>query len=167
MNKPIISKLEISVMTETEKKYKQFCDNNNLIILFLHQSPNSFSKVFSENSAKRPDFQHFTEVGTFFVDVKSSKLNSYPKFTLSLEDFLKLEQTQMLLKQPILLAFPIDPWKGQDWGYISLSRVKEIKGNQQHFIEMGFEFIGIEYSSLKKYKEIIQLLIEKGDINEN
>jgi peroxiredoxin len=167
MNKSIVNKFEISVMTETEKKYKQFCDNNNLTVVFLHQSPNSFSKVFSKNGAKRPDFQHFTEIGTFFVDVKSSKLNFYPKFTLSLEDFSKLEQTQKLLKYPILLAFPIDPWKGQDWGYISLSRVKEIKEYQQYFIEKGYEFIGISYSSLKKYKEIIQLLIEKGDINEN
>ena len=167
MTEPIINKLEISVMNEVEKKYKQFCDKNKLTVVFLHQSPNSFSKVLNENGAKRPDFQHFTEVGDFFVDVKSSRLDLFPKFTLGLGDFLKLNQTQKILKRPILLAYPIDPWKGEDWGYISLSRVREIKRQQEHFIEKGHHWIGIKYDNLKKYNEIIQLLVQKGDIYEN
>ncbi len=164
-------KANLSLMTEGEKKYKLFCDNKEITVFYLHQSPSSFSKEIKKMGGKRPDFHSITIMGDFYdfhsitimgdfyVDVKSSKLNRYPKFTLGLEDFKKLSVSQKILKRPILIAFPIDPWQGEDWGFISLSHLKHLKEKQKDLIEKGYRWIGVNYSNLKKFEEILNLLI--------
>lgn len=146
-------------MSEEEKKYKNFCDKIQATVFYVHQSPNSFSKEIKKKGGKHPDFYHITNMGDFYVDVKSSKLIRYSKFTLSLEDYSKLQISQEILKRPILIAYPIDPWAGEDWGFITLSCVKRLKEEQSDLIERGYKWIGINYSNLKKYEEILQLLI--------
>jgi len=151
--------INVSIMNEGEKKYKRFCDNIQATVFYLHQSPDSFSEVIKKKGGKRPDFYHITPVGDFYVDVKSSKLNLYPKYTFSLDDYNKLKISQKILKKPILIAYPIDPWSGEDWGFISLTHMLCLKKEQKDLIQRGYRFIGINYSNLKKYEEILQLLI--------
>ena len=152
-------KTNISLMTEGEKKYKVFCDNKEITVFYLHQSPSSLSKEIKKMGGKQPDFHSITIMGDFYVDVKSSKLNQYPKFTLGLEDYKKLLISQKILKRPILIAFPIDPWQGEDWGFISLSQLKHLKEKQKDLIGKGYRWIGVDYSNLRKFEEILNLLI--------
>ena len=151
--------LDNSLLNDSEKKYKLFCDKLHTTVIFLHQSPSSFSGEIKKYGGKRPDFFHITPMGEFYVDVKSSKLSKFPKFTLSLEDYNKLRVSQRILKKPILVAYPIDPWGGEDWGFISLSHLEKLKEQQITLIEKGYRWIGIHYSDLKKYVEIVQLLM--------
>ena len=143
-------------INETEKKFKQFVEEMGTTAIFLHQSPSSFPKEFHDHEAKRPDFLIKTTFGDFYVDIKTSRLDKYPKFTIDIKNYQKLKSTQKLLKKKVFLAYPIDPWGfGEDWGFISISRVKKLKEKQQKWIEKGSNFIGIEYKLLKRFNELI------------
>lgn len=150
---------EISFMNETEIKYKQFCDKELIPTIYIHQSPSSFSKVIRDKGGKRPDFIHHTTMGTFYVDVKNNRMKSKNKYKIDLTDFNKLLISEEILDNPILLAYPIDPWNGEDWGFISLSKLKQLKKEQQDLIDIGYEFIAFPYQELKRFKELTQLFL--------
>ncbi len=143
-------------INETEKNFIGYFEKTSISVLYIHQSPNSFPKILKQLDCRRPDFLLKCDVGEILVDIKTSKLKYYTKYTLSVEDFNKLRNTEKLLKKHVYIAFPIDCWgKGLDWGFISIKRIKKLKEKQQKFIEDGQKFIGIEYSELKRYFELL------------
>ena len=151
-----IDNKDLNGINGTEKKFKRFIDKKGLTAVFLHQSINSFPKNFQSQGAKRPDFCVYSQFGIFYVDIKTSKLDKYTRFTVSVDDHIKLTNAAKILKKSIFLAFTIDPWsKGLDWGFISIDEVNELKEEQAKWINNGHKFIGIEFEELKHFNELI------------
>ncbi len=143
-------------INETEKNFIKIFKNTSITAIFIHQSPNSFPKNFKKLNCKRPDFLLKCDVGEIYVDIKTTKLAKYTKYTISIEDFEKLKNTEKILKKHVYIAFPLDCWgKGLDWGFISLKRLEALREKQLNWIEKGHNFIGIEYNELKRYFELL------------
>ena len=148
--------LDSNLISPCEKNFKKFLEEKEIMAVFLHQSPSSFPKNMQLNGAKRPDFCIHTPFGEFYVDIKTSRLKRYPKFTISLLDLSKLDKTMHILEKSIYVAYPIDPWGiGLDWGFISIKKLNILKKDQDDWIKSGHDFIGIDYIVLKRYNELI------------
>jgi len=148
-------KLRNYKLNDSEEKFLKYCDKKRLTVMFFHQSPLSYSKRLKSLGGKRPDFYLKTSLGECLIDVKTSKLDRLPKFTIGLEDLDKLQKTQNILKRTIFLAYPTDPWGGEDWGFISIEDVLKLKESQQNWINNRYPFVGIEYRELKDLRDLI------------
>lgn len=91
---------------EGESKFREFCDNSQLVYLYIHQSKDSFSSEIWKKGQKRPDFLvTLPAVGSLLVDVKTQpKMEFYKQisempnrewaFTINIEDYEKLKNLQ-------------------------------------------------------------------------
>ncbi len=143
-------------INSSEKSLKNFCDRIRITLIYLYQSPSSFSGIMRQKGGKRPDFKIITPFEEIYVDMKTRKSSKIMKYTIDIENLTKLEISERLLQKSIYLAYSIDIWYiGKDWGFISIRKVCELRERQQHIIDKGYKFVGIDYEELKRYNELL------------
>lgn len=109
----------------TEKKFKEWLDNNKIPYWYIDQSLESFSPSLKNYFAKRPDFMILLpNFGLIFVDVKNKEqLEKYEKFTLSAEEVDKYVNMQGVFNTKIWFAISHEKYHYKTWFWIPVSDI--------------------------------------------
>lgn len=113
---------------ETEEKFKEWLDKNNIPYLRIHQDIKTFSPALKKYfSGKRPDFMVLLpNLGFIFVDVKYKKLNEkYKSYPLDAEETKKYSSIQRIFNLHTWYVLSNESYGYKTWFWIPVSRVLE------------------------------------------
>lgn len=127
---------------EGELALNEWLNKNGLSYLYIDQSINSFSSLFS-NNLKRPDFLVLLEsIGMIAVDVKNYQM-SRGVYTLSMEaEFQKALTFERVFRLPLWYAYRGDIEGQEVWYWISALKAIEV-GELRTNSKTGDKFIAM------------------------
>ena len=131
---------------ETEIKFKEWLDKNNIPYLYLQQDTQTLSPAFKKYfSGKKPDFLILIpNLGFIFVDTKYKKLNhEYKTYPIDAEETKKYSSIQRKFNLNIWYVLSNEDFDYKTWLWIPISKVFE-SGTLIHTSnKSGMEFYAI------------------------
>jgi len=113
---------------ETERKFKEWLDKNNIPYLYLQQDTQTLSNAFKKYfSGKRPDFLILIpHLGFIFVDTKYKKINhEYKTYPLDADETKKYSSIQRKFNLSIWYVLSSEDSDYKTWLWIPISKVFE------------------------------------------
>lgn len=109
-------------------------NENEIPFWYIHQEPETFSKVFRKENVKRPDFIILIpNIGFILTDVEYKEpARKYPEFQINVEETYKYCKIQEKYRLNIWYVFSNSKNHFNVWYWIPVSKVKEIGKDKKY-----------------------------------